>query len=294
MNDTFNDDQIRVIGQKPTMTPKKKRTLILIGVVLAIVLIVIVLLLILWQNKATSEIVNEATSTDETYTPKEGDVGKTVSDSLSVDTIPFTLEEMEINGNKYRCFQMVNAELELALYNDIDTTNTSIVFVTQAANIRGDNNKIIGDFIYKGEEKAKGCPDASTLGFCAIFGGKTIIGKANPTTFLDSAKNDSGFFFRQYALVNDNGFESSESEAKSYRRALCIKDGNVMVVESIDKITLSAFAEALFDYDISNAVNLMGGKNLDEWYVKDGKREVLFINTREPNPNRNYLIFRVK
>ena len=286
----MKDTDIEVLGEDPRKLRKKKRNIQLALGIFAIVLIVIVLFLILRQSKRTSEI----TSTDETYTPTEGDVGKTVSDSLSVDTIPFTLEEMEINGNKYRCFQLVNAELELALYNDIDTTDTAIVFVTQAANIRGDNNKIIGDFIYKGDSMAKGCPNASTLGFCAIFGGKTIIGKANPTTFLDSAKNDSGFFFRQYALVNDNGFESFESEAKSYRRALCIKDGNVMVVESIDKITLSAFAEALFDYDISNAVNLMGGKNLDEWYVKDGKREVLFINTREPNPNRNYLIFRAK
>jgi hypothetical protein len=286
----MKDTDIEVLGEDPRKLRRKKRNIQLALGIFAIVLIVIVLFLILRQSKRTSEI----TSTDETYTPTEGDVGKTVSDSLSVDTIPFTLEEMEINGNKYRCFQLVNAELELALYNDIDTTDTAIVFVTQAANIRGDNNKIIGDFIYKGDSMAKGCPNASTLGFCAIFGGKTIIGKANPTTFLDSAKNDSGFFFRQYALVNDNGFESFESEAKSYRRALCIKDGNVMVVESIDKITLSAFAEALFDYDISNAVNLMGGKNLDEWYVKDGKREVLFINTREPNPNRNYLIFRAK
>lgn len=286
----MKDTDIEVLGEDPRKLRRKKRNIQLALGIFAIVLIVIVLFLILRQSKRTSEI----TSTDETYTPTEGDVGKTVSDSLSVDTIPFTLEEMEINGNKYRCFQLVNAELELALYNDIDTTDTAIVFVTQAANIRGDNNKIIGDFIYKGDSMAKGCPNASTLGFCAIFGGKTIIGKANPTTFLDSAKNDSGFFFRQYALVNDNGFESFESEAKSYRRALCIKDGNVMVVESIDKITLSAFAEALFDYDISNAVNLMGGKNLDEWYVKDGKREVLFINTRQPNPNRNYLIFRAK
>lgn len=286
----MKDTDIEVLGEDPRKLRRKKRNIQLALGIFAIVLIVIVLFLILRQSKRTSEI----TSTDATYTPTEGDVGKTVSDSLSVDTIPFTLEEMEINGNKYRCFQLVNAELELALYNDIDTTDTAIVFVTQAANIRGDNNKIIGDFIYKGDSMAKGCPNASTLGFCAIFGGKTIIGKANPTTFLDSAKNDSGFFFRQYALVNDNGFESFESEAKSYRRALCIKDGNVMVVESIDKITLSAFAEALFDYDISNAVNLMGGKNLDEWYVKDGKREVLFINTREPNPNRNYLIFRAK
>ncbi len=286
----MKDTDIEVLGEDPRKLRRKKRNIQLALGIFAIVLIVIVLFLILRQSKRTSEI----TSTDATYTPTEGDVGKTVSDSLSVDTIPFTLEEMEINGNKYRCFQLVNAELELALYNDIDTTDTAIVFVTQAANIRGDNNKIIGDFIYKGDSMARGCPNASTLGFCAIFGGKTIIGKANPTTFLDSAKNDSGFFFRQYALVNDNGFESFESEAKSYRRALCIKDGNVMVVESIDKITLSAFAEALFDYDISNAVNLMGGKNLDEWYVKDGKREVLFINTREPNPNRNYLIFRAK
>lgn len=286
----MKDTDIEVLGEDPRKLRRKKRNIQLALGIFAIVLIVIVLFLILRQSKRTSEI----TSTDATYTPTEGDVGKTVSDSLSVDTIPFTLEEMEINGNKYRCFQLVNAKLELALYNDIDTTDTAIVFVTQAANIRGDNNKIIGDFIYKGDSMAKGCPNASTLGFCAIFGGKTIIGKANPTTFLDSAKNDSGFFFRQYALVNDNGFESFESEAKSYRRALCIKDGNVMVVESIDKITLSAFAEALFDYDISNAVNLMGGKNLDEWYVKDGKREVLFINTREPHPNRNYLIFRAK
>ena len=91
MTDTFNDDQIRVIGQKPTMTPRKKRTLILIGVVLAIVLLVVILFLVLRQNDKTDEIAQNTenqtvsqTNTDESQTTVyEADITTSIIDGTN-------------------------------------------------------------------------------------------------------------------------------------------------------------------------------------------------------------------
>ncbi|MBR5028228.1 MAG: hypothetical protein IKX51_03300 [Bacteroidales bacterium] len=303
MSETINDDEIRVIGQKPTMTPKKKRTLILIGVVLTIVLLVVILFLVLRQNDKTDEIVqntesqtvNQKNTDEQQNAVLEADI--TVSTIVDNGKATLKVSDTTVNGIKLRRFMPGFVSVELKMYDTTLVNDSTIVFLTQAANIRGDNHNIIGDFVYEGTPKAKGCPESAT-GFCAIIGNSVILGKGDTTKYLNSAKAQKGYFFRQAIYVKGGVPITFSSDAKSYRRAICSlnKDKNqFLIIESLDKVTMQEFADALSDYEVVNAVGLMGSFILDEWYRKDnGERVQLFTNNNPENPNRNYLIFRAK
>ncbi len=55
----------------------------------------------------------------------------------------------------------------------IDKTDTSIVYVAQAADVRADNGGIVGAFVLNGEPIAWGL---SKKGFCASINGKVTVG----------------------------------------------------------------------------------------------------------------------
>ena len=287
MIEQINDDEIRVIGPKPKPDNSgKKRTILLVGILFLIAAIVVVLVLLLMQNKNTPE--NNAS---------ENDIGST-SDVGTLSDEPFCVRYIFGETSKdtlFRVFEPGGAAVELLMNDDYDTNDQSILFATQAANIRAEDRGIIGDFVYKGKVKAEGYVDSTTLGFCAIYGGKVVLGKSYSTNYLDSAKNGKGYFYRHYTYVTNEGPESFSNNAKSYRRAICIMDNKkAAVVESYGRMTMSDFADALYDHNFSLAVGLMGSKNLDEWYRADSGRVVLYTNSYGPNPNRNYLIFRAK
>lgn len=305
MSETINDDEIRVIGQKPTMTPKKKRTLILIGVVLAIVLLVVILFLVLRQNDKTNEIAqnteNHTASQVSADEPQEqvNEAAVTTSIINGINQTPLTVSDTTVNGVKLRRFIPGNVSVELSMYDTTLVNDSSIVFLTQAANVRGDNHNIIGDFVYKGKPMAKGAPK-SAKGFCAIIGQSVVLGKDDTTTtpYLESAKKQNGYFFRQTIYVKGGEAMTFTDEAKSYRRAICSlnkKTNMLLVIESVDKVSMQEFANALSNYQVVNAVGLMGSFILDEWYREEnGKLVTLFTNNNPPHSNRNYLIFRAK
>lgn len=306
MSETINDDEIRVIGQKPTMTPKKKRTLILIGVVLTIVLLVVILFLVLRQNNDTKaieqniekQITNTENAEESQTTVLEADVSRSTIDATNQKAL--TVSYTTVDGIKLRLFIPGNVSVELSLYDTTLVNDSSVVFLTQAANVRGDNHKIIGDFVYKSNTAlSKGAPK-SAKGFCAILGQTVILGKDDTATtpYLDSALHKKGYFFRQTIYVKGGDAMTFTDEAKSYRRAICSLNetsNQLLVIESVDKVTMQEFANALSNYQVVNAVGLMGSFILDEWYREEnGKLVTLFTNNNPPHSNRNYLIFRAK
>lgn len=306
MINNISDDEIRVIGSKPTMTPKKKRTLILIGVMLAIALLVVILFIVLRQNDKTDEIVQNTVNHNEKQEnidePQNAVLEADVTVSKIVDNGKAALKvsDTTINGIKLRRFEPGYVSVELRMYDTTLVNDSTIVFLTQAANIRGDNHKIIGDFVYKSDTAlSKGAPK-SAKGFCAILGQTVILGKDDTATtpYLDSALHKKGYFFRQTIYVKGGDAMTFTDEAKSYRRAICsLNDTNnqLLVIESVDKVSMQEFANVLSNYQVVNAVGLLGSFILDEWYREEnGERVQLFTNNNPPHPNRNYLIFRAK
>ena len=81
-------------------------------------------------------------------------------------------------------------------------------------------------------------------------------------------------------------------ENSSYRRALCLIDGQVCVVCSESRMTMNEFSSALAGAGVSDGIFLVGG-TADGWY-RDGDGNVIRLGREAYRKNRflNYLVFR--
>ena len=125
----------------------------------------------------------------------------------------------------------------------------------QAADVRADNNDILGAFVLKGELLARGI---AKKGFCAIINESIQLGMAESTPLFEEAINKEGYFFRQYPLVVNGKMVENKPKGKALRHALCELDGKVVVVSSRDKESFHDFAQTLEDLGVQNAIYLVG------------------------------------
>lgn len=176
----------------------------------------------------------------------------------------------------------------------MDLRDTTVVFAAQAADIRGDNGKILGAFVLKGEPLAWGL---SQKGFCASIEGKVTIGVADNSPLFEEAAEHGGYFFRQYPLVKDGAVVENEPKNKSIRRAICDRQGEIFMAESQSRESFHDFAQALVDLGVSQAVYLIGSDAYG-WAVDENGERHEFGNTkyytggyRIPE-NINYMVWR--
>jgi len=177
-------------------------------------------------------------------------------------------------------------EISLSLPDETDST---VVFVTQAADI-GADNRIVGDFILKGEVLARG---VKKEGFCSIINHTLTVGVNSQTPLLQDAIREKGYFFRQYPLVSNSEAIDNKPKGKSIRRALAIRRGEILMVESRDRESFHDFAQALADLGISEAIYLMGGVSVYGWY-RDEHGKQTFFGTKKENylEVENFLVWK--
>lgn len=288
----MKDTDIEVLGSKPKPDNSgKKRTLLLVGILFLIAAIVVVLIMLLMQNQNPPENQSEDNSEQMVPTAAETPLDTTKPHEIIVDTVIF-------DSIEFRVFKPINLRCILSTTTP-DTNDSKVMFVTQAANIRDKSYEIIGDFVEGGDHKFKeSSGNIATLGYCAIIGNKITIDKAKTTAKLKEAIDSNGYFFRQFPLVYGEGEieKYAGEEGVSQRRAFCLRQDTMLVVESISRITMGDFARMLNkNFDVDHAINLIGSFRLTEWYrTSDTTTTTLFTNKSLNIPNCNYLIFRAK
>jgi hypothetical protein len=72
------------------------------------------------------------------------------------------------------------------------------------------------------------------------------------------ATENEGYFFRQYALVDNGKLVENNPKGKTIRRAICQMQDNVFMVESLTRESFHDFAQALVDLGVNNAIYLVG------------------------------------
>ena len=160
----------------------------------------------------------------------------------------------------------------------------------QAADIRADNYEILGDFVLAGEQLTRG---VSKKGFCAILDGKITVGVGEETPLLGEAISKGGYFFRQYALVDNGAPVENKPKNKTVRKALCSRGGQVFVVFSGLDETLTDFAQVLADFGVDNAIYLVGSAASFGWATDaDGNQQHYGSWDRRPEyKNESYVIW---
>ena len=181
-----------------------------------------------------------------------------------------------------------NAQPEL-LVGRIDTTDGDIILAAMAADLRRDNGKIVGAFVYAGEPLSWGL---SKKGYCAIIDGMITIGMADNSPLFEQATEQGGYFFRQYASVCRGKVVENNPENAAFRRALCVLNGKVCIVSCTDRVVMNDFSKTLVKLGVKDAVMLVGG-TADGWSRNgDGSIVRFGVQHAKNYKYRNYIVFR--
>ncbi len=242
--DDIQDDEIRIISRQVTHTkPFYRRWWFYVAIVALALLVAMAVMLM-------SRI------SDSPKGPEQPAEVKPVAPTTSPSEPPAVhVCDTFINDVPLHLYTPVNVVPELCV-GVPDTEDISIRLALQAADIRADNQEIVGAFVLKGELLSKG---SAKKGFCAILGGKIYVGMGERTSLLEETITHDGYFFRQYPLVSQGHMVESKPKNKAVRRALCEVDGQIVVVCSKTRESFHDFSQALVDLGVQNAIYLTGG-----------------------------------
>lgn len=172
-----------------------------------------------------------------------------------------------------------------------DIHDSTIVYITQAADVRADNQNIAGAFVMKGKPLSWG---TSKKGYCAIIDNIIHLGMSTNTALFEEATAKKGYFFRQYPLVNNGSMCENKPKGKALRKAICQQEKQTFMVHSLQKESFHDFAQALSDLGCSHAIYLVGSNSFGWCLLTNGEKETWgnFDQIDSFAKNNNYLVFR--
>ncbi len=284
----IRDDEFRVIGKPSARDAGGKNRNLMIPILSLILVIGIGIIVMTRWPKEKPEPPEEGLfeNTPEVAAPVE------TTRPFGIRTDKAFTEKIDtvINDALLTLYIPHNATPELTV-GVPDRNDKGIIFAAQAADIRKDNRKILGAFVLKGKPLAWGL---SKKGFCAIIDGVVTVGVSENSPLFEEATEKGGFFFRQYALVDNGIMVDNDLKNKTMRKALCSRAGQVFVAVSESDESMHDFAEALVDLGVENAIYLVGSHSAFGWYIDATGEKTLFAQDvhRGAYKNENYIMWR--
>lgn len=288
-NHDINDNEIRIISPIETSSRRKrKRTVLVLCAAVSIFLIGAIVFLLSYPINDENLISEKISDKDATKGTRIEVSAEPVAESYSSG--PCTIrKDTIVNGIGLTMLTPMNATPVLAVGNDV-LNDSTIILLTQAADIRDDNGKIVGAFVMNGELIGKG---EAKAGFCSIINGSVTVGVAEATPMLEQALTSDGYFFRQYPLVVGGQVVENKPKGTSIRRALAEIDGKVCVIVSSTRISFHDFSQALADAGVSNAIYLVGGNAFCEYKDSTTGRTIALGQPWDDEiENVNYIVWR--
>ena len=281
----INDDEIRIISSGEVKSKEHPRRLlpILLCIVALLLSAVVIGVFFFSSGEVEEDDIHDGVPEEQS---KATDVSvynshaSTRSYTVNRDTVA--------DGVALTILTPVNATPVLEVGNDIFSDST-IVLIAQAADIRGDTGGIVGAFVVNGELVSKG---EAKAGFCSIINGEVTVGVADATPMLEQALMTNGYFFRQYPLVVGGQIVENKPKGKSKRRALVELDGRISVVISREKMSFHDFSQALIDIGIRNAIYLVGGGAYGRYVDAEGRSFTFGPEWDKEIDNVNYIVWR--
>lgn len=284
----IRDDEFRVIGKPSARDAGSKNRNLMIPILSLILVIGIGIIVMTKWPKEKPEPLEEGIfeNTPEVAAPVE------TAKPFGIRTDKAFTEKIDtvINDALLTLYIPHNATPELTV-GVPDRNDKGIIFAAQAADIRKDNRKILGAFVLKGKPLAWGL---SKKGFCAIIDGVMTVGVSENSPLFEEATEKGGYFFRQYALVDNGTMVDNDLKNKTMRKALCSRAGQVFVAVSESDESMHDFAEALVDLGVENAIYLVGSHSAFGWYIDAAGEKTLFAQDvhRGAYKNENYIMWR--
>lgn len=291
MNDDILDTQIRVIGGTTQGGGKKPGKKLIGGIILAAIALIAILIAavaLLHKEDAPEEepgVFEQETAVAPAQThPLEG----WIAEQTAREERGVVLKDTAVNDIPLRIELPIGAKPHLAVGYDCLKDTARFILLSQAADVRADNKKIVGAFVLQGKPLSW---SLSKTGYCGIVGDSIRVGVAENSPLFEEAINRGGDFFRQYPLVSEGTLVENELKTKSIRRALCELEGAIAVVESKSEESLHDFAQALVDLGVSNAIYLVGSSAIHFLRTTDGQAAVGGQWSPQVYPNVSFIIW---
>ena len=291
----IHDDDLRVIGQKKPLPAsavhKTKRHWwwLAVAVLICIGTALVIMISGKEDDQAESGVVFEpmAGTSDDPVSVLPlaplGDYSDTTLTKAYTEHLRDTINDIPLD-----IYIPHNAVPELVL-GVPDIHDKSIVLTTQAADIRADNGKIVGAFVLKGKPLSWGL---SKKGYCGIIDGNLTVGVADNSPIFEEATEKSGYFFRQYPLVDNGTLVENEPKGKSIRKALCDRSGEIMVVMSQTPESFHDFAQALIDLKVDNAIYLVGSSSFGYFRDRYDHLAIIYNKFRYGYQYENFIVWK--
>lgn len=294
----IHDDELRVIGQKrtPHSSEDIRHKKLWWWIAAALLICGIIAAVFLFSGKKEdmsepemvvfepmTESANELAA-EESLQPL-GDYSDTTFTKAYTEHLRDTINDIPLD-----IYIPHNAVPELVL-GVPDIHDRSIILTTQAADIRADNGKIVGAFVLKGKPLSWGL---SKKGYCGIIDGKLTVGVADNSPIFEEATEKGGYFFRQYPLVDNGVLVDNEPKGKSIRKALCDRNGEIMVVMSQTPESFHDFAQALVDLKVDNAIYLVGSSSFGYFRDRYDHLAIIYNKYRYGYQYENFIVWRVR
>ena len=286
----IKDDEIRIIGAHQ----EKKRIrpvvyLFIAGIVVAFIAIYAVI------SSTIKEKDNES-GPESVFEPSNENIHPEIAGiewlGNHSDTVKAYTEHLRdtINDIPLDIYIPHNAVPELVL-GVPDIHDKSIILTTQAADIRADNGKIVGAFVMNGKPLSWGL---SKKGYCGIIDGKITVGTADNSPLFEEATEKGGHFFRQYPLVDNGKPVENPQKGKSIRKALCDRNGEIMVIMSKTPESFHDFTQALVDMRVDNAIYLVGSSSFGYFRDYYDQMVILYNKFRYGYRYENFIVWKEK
>lgn len=285
----IRDDEIRIIGAQEASV----RTPLWLKVVIGVVVISLVVLAgVLFVDRSSDK------AEDPPMVFEPVDIPETVPEEKVVwlgdysDTHKAYTEHLRdtINDIPLDIYIPHNAVPEL-MVGVPDIFDKTIILTTQAADIRADNGKIVGAFVVDGKPLSWGL---SKKGYCGIIDGEITVGVADNSPLFEEATEKGGYFFRQYPLVDNGVLVENEPKGKSIRKALCDRNGEIMIVMTQTPESFHDFAQALVDMKVDNAIYTVGSTSYGYFRDKYDHFEQIYEKRRGGYKYENFIVWRKK
>ena len=292
----IHDDELRVIGQKrtPHSSEDIRHKKLWWCIAAALLICGIIAAVFLFSGKKEDMSESEAVVFEPMIEPDDNPVAEEVlaplgdySDTTLTKAYTEHLRDT-INDIPLDIYIPHNAVPELVL-GVPDIHDKSIVLTTQAADIRADNGKIVGAFVLKGRPLSWGL---SKKGYCGIIDGKLTVGVADNSPIFEEATEKGGYFFRQYPLVDNGVLVENEPKGKSIRKALCDRNGEIMVVMSQTPESFHDFAQALVDLKVDNAIYLVGSSSFGYFRDRYDHLAIIYNKFRYGYQYENFIVWK--
>lgn len=291
--DNFRDDEFRVLGHHETKSPvpgePTRRTKLAAGIVSAILVIAIgILAVIFWPREKPVSPTNR--SSENTEIKQHPEVTNAESSNFGTETKAGYTERIDttVNGLQIYIYIPHNAKAELSV-GEPNIADKSIILIAQAADIRGDNYKILGAFVLKGEPLSWG---RSREGYCAIIDSNIYVGTSSNSPLFEMATETEGYFFRQFPMVTDGAVAKTAQNNETRRKALCSRNGQVFIVATAEPELFDDFAQALATLGVENAISLVGSSTAYGWYINAAGEQIQFGKDIHKYENENYILWK--